>query len=1048
MDCPEFQGIQTVATFKNPAAASVPEQPLQQVANAPVNNAGMASAPTPVDLLEVPVQAGYPSSPQGQQPPQQQAQQVPQLTQSAPVPPIEASTACQMGALSGDWGSFGSAAQPAMEVPSLVAPMQQTVERASPRSDPSAQPSPGMGDAFNALGDFGGRSARGGGSGNQDKGDAFGDFGSGGGAKGDNGDRGGSGESFGDFSKAGGSGGGGGGFSADGNDEWADFASGTNVQNPSPNAATSVGNSGEANSWAPFGNSAADQNSASTGGDWAPFGNAGAEKSSGDANRWAKMSAFDDLMKEDDALGGALAKNDLEEAFAAERSSMPAAPVANPAEALGINPNPIAAQTADFAPTSAPVTGDDDDDWGGFEAADGAAAQATSSVPDQPSTGQDKAGTDKLEWSAFGADDKAAEVDFFGGDAFASHGSANPVVTNEASFDGAFGESAQQADFAVSGGNAAAVTNANADDAWGDFDFDEPQGGQAGGGEADLFPKVEKDTEHTVEQALPQSGGRQGADEEMQDFFPSMPAPSVASNTNSGDPFAVSGADIGKEAPTQQLGFDFDEPFACNFEEPTSAPPDAAQANYSTAAENMPDDSWATFGFSEAPTLEPASEVESAKSVAPPLAAPETMFFDDDVPFSGAKIPSPSKDAVSRSPVTKAISVAKSQPLSAVEEDAQRLARKLAALGYFDDALRCQANGNALGRLELAEERKRDAVARDDFEGAISIRAEIQELTNACLPEGEVEAWKRLVASDSRGDPLGVGSTVQQVRDRCQFVDDAVSRAALGVALGNFQRECKLPADVDDLSQLHSLIQRQRRAKQMARALETISPADIYRFVQILAVCIVALADILVRCAERLSIPLKGDWSAEERETAVNAGEFQEHVRALRTLGRVLWRVNLCADLFLPETSSCELVDVDGEELSSAESLDALTELYKDALARRHEVRDSWAQLRRSLEELAPSTAASLEPGATAFEVQSSGDQKQRPAAMASVPLCGLCLLPCVPFGAPTPAGDDADVVGAVSAPYRGGIWHVSCANFWAGHCAGSPVAQAKGLEM
>eukprot|EP00913_Durusdinium_trenchii_P030144 g28245.t1 len=123
------------------------------------------------------------------------------------------------------------------------------------------------------------------------------------------------------------------------------------------------------------------------------------------------------------------------------------------------------------------------------------------------------------------------------------------------------------------------------------------------------------------------------------------------------------------------------------------------------------DEDWASFGFDlSAPGGTAEKEAEDKPS-------PSPLVFDEDGGSEAA--------------------------------EARALARSLCSLGRFEEALQCKANGDILRRLH-------EAVAQDDFEGAIQIRSEIKALGHSLVSDQVLEAMgsdSEVESESSEEDP-------------------------------------------------------------------------------------------------------------------------------------------------------------------------------------------------------------------------------------------------------------------------------------------------------
>jgi len=872
---------------------------------------------------------------------------------------------------------------------------------------------------------------------------------------------------------------------------------------PAPPTAVVSDETGGA-SWANFGGGDGSDDFGDFGGGVSgqPVAGASMVSVSGGGSRWANMSAFDDLLKEDDVLGGAIAKQGLEEAFAAEATTTALQP---PAVAAAVEPASEPAQElqswdgpqasggdGDFfdfdAGTAAQAAGDAD--WGSFEAAArGSAAASAQPVPtttggmdDVLASGDDAclapvAAAEPLDAQAndFAAFDDFG--DFDGGGSVGASGLGGDVASL-----GNGAHSVVETDFFASAPRSPEplATEATADAAdkpgvatiagansWAAFDFEPRKEIGAMAVDAHAAPGPSRPGVNLFNAASEDFFA--GASEDLfAGASEAAPAPllSVAPDYAAAAPSGVPDVDCGAP-PLESLAFDDD------FGNWETSP---AQPALTTTAENTTssgvaaaeDTEWAAFS-EPAPLTAPPAPLVPPNPLANSFALPNQDAFGQPGGAvqcgAGDKAPHGSAQSTTQRPFETAPNAAApvttppaAVALSPAEEDARRLARNLAGLGLLEDAEQCQVNGETLRRLASAEARKKDAVDADDFEGAIQIRAEIKALTTELVPDMQVEAWRRLVAAGERSDG-GLDATAERLRQQCQYLDDAASRAALCVAVGNFRTAFPPREQPNDLGQLPGLIQRQRRARQMARMLEAVSPASILSFLQVLLVCFGALAEVLTDCADRLHSLAVADWTPEDRELAIGADEFGSFLRALAGLRRVHWRLDLCAELWLPQgsnedaavlgTGDCLASGVDGlvaelaGEVPAAEAA-KVQEIHRKASACVRDAKASWAEveselagLNRSFEHWEPRDCFEAGGGKCAT-------QQQRTA-----PLCALCLLPAIPLGVLDLDSSQKGgcTVGAISAPWKGGLWHVTCANFWVWHGATSKHLKDLGMS-
>eukprot|EP00913_Durusdinium_trenchii_P030143 g28244.t1 len=284
------------------------------------------------------------------------------------------------------------------------------------------------------------------------------------------------------------------------------------------------------------------------------------------------------------------------------------------------------------------------------------------------------------------------------------------------------------------------------------------------------------------------------------------------------------------------------------------------------------------------------------------------------------------------------------------------------------------------------------------------------------------QVWRNL-ASGERDASLETAA--EQLRQRCQWMD-GFSSAALGVAVSNFRRACP-EHRANCLPVLPSLVRQQRRARQMYRAIEAISSQNVLIFLQVILVCIKTLSELLAECSVqqrawckishvgsdtaashlRIGKLADPDWSDEdmiERECVHESDELLSLLRGLSGLRRLLWRLGLAAELFMPEGEG----PMDSPD---AQTLQELQKLIASSLAK---AKASWAKLESDIISL----RLKIEPWQEAATFEAGGCTNGSVQQHRTAPLCRLCLLP------------------AVSAPWRGGHWHVQCANFWLRHAS------------
>eukprot|EP00439_Symbiodinium_sp_Y106_P039198 s3533_g4.t2 len=273
----------------------------------------------------------------------------------------------------------------------------------------------------------------------------------------------------------------------------------------------------------------------------------------------------------------------------------------------------------------------------------------------------------------------------------------------------------------------------------------------------------------------------------------------------------------------------------------------------------------------------------------------------------------------------------------------------------------------------------------------------------------------------------------EQLQERCQWMGDSVSSAALEVAVSNFRSACPEPRP-NCLHVLPSLVRQQRRARQMCRAIEALTSQNVLDFLQATLVSIKALRDLLVECSTTMAQLADRDWSEEERECVQSSDEMPEFLLGLSALRRLLWRLGLAAELFMSDSS--------GEVPAGSPDAKALQELQSDMASNLAAAKASWAKLESDVLGL----RLKLEPWAEATCFEAGGSTADSNTdLLRTAPLCPFCLLPCVPLAL------EAEVSsldpGAASVPWRGGHWHVQCANFWLRHGRTSEAFKASGMD-
>jgi len=246
------------------------------------------------------------------------------------------------------------------------------------------------------------------------------------------------------------------------------------------------------------------------------------------------------------------------------------------------------------------------------------------------------------------------------------------------------------------------------------------------------------------------------------------------------------------------------------------------------------------------------------------------------------------------------------------------------------------------------------------------------------------------------------------------------------------------------LAKLPALLRQQRRARQMSRAIEAASSCGVLRFLQVLLVCLSAVSEVLANCSASLGPLLASDcdWSPEERDFALSSDEFKTMLRGLATLRRLLWRLGLAAELFLPGGGIEGIVE--GADLPPKEA-DSLKDLLERISLGLDGARAAWAAVEAGLRGLHVDLGA-WEPG-DCFEAGGCCSAAGGAAGgNSAAPLCVLCLLPARPPFSLEGEGSTYDG-GVTSALWKGGLWHVQCANFWIRHGAKSKTLSDLGLS-
>lgn len=851
-------------------------------------------------------------------------------------------------------------------------------------------------------------------------------------------------------------------------DSWADFA-------PAPPAQET------GSDWAAFESAPPTSDSIAFSSSTAAAGKAGGAADQGDL--WSKMSAFDDLLKADEMLGGSTAAAGLSEAFAAEAASS----TATPASVTDIITPSIPAQT------SAVPEGDlfeGGDDWGDFAKGEGEvmgqAAQSASKAVVPPAAGGfgDFDGMNDFGDFNSGTNDKQQPTTL----------PAPAVSTSSMAAGGMMDDdSGEWADFAGADNGPSQVggteTKGPIRTPSLDFNFDDNVG-PIGAGTSEAPAEVEWAAFGSAEEPAPDAmwpSSNSTPPKEVQNSQPSPPEAAWAAFDFSPDggnvpdlagtstwvagPVTEPSASVGPAFPsekcpeTEPVARDqqpwgpaesaapepvlFDEGWMEDGNTSGSskvAVPDlqtvdagsapgfeawgapSLKAESGTADTGVPG-SWAEFGdfdAAPAPLAVPVLETpaQASRSITP-LQPPSRSLAVEPIPADPGPPPGET---------TKPQEVAKSPKDVPCDASFVQLAQGLAGLGFFEDAQQCKVHGEKVYLLAQAETRKKEAIQREDFEGAIQIREEIQALNSQLARESRQESWRQLLSGGTRD--VALTAAEERLRQQCQCLDDAASRAALRVAVSNFGRTCPTPGCSNDVSCLPDLVRRQRRARQMSRAIDAVSSECILRFLRVLLVCLGALGEILGQCAGQLRWLAASDWTLEERKLAANADEFQALLRGLGVLRRVTWRFNLSAELFLPKGGTDGPVSAaDAEDIPPKDAA-MLKELHAGANTRLCQAQAAWSQVEDGLHELELSLGA-WEP-TECLEV-GGGVQTEEQRRITS-PLCALCLLPAVPLGFGAEAiHADADVSSAL---WRGGLWHVQCANFWIKHGARSKLLE------
>lgn len=719
-------------------------------------------------------------------------------------------------------------------------------------------------------------------------------------------------------------------------------------------------------------------------------------------NLWAKMSAFDSLLSEDDVLGGAIEAVQLQDAFRVEAlSGPPPAPVEPPSDfdLMGMAFHPVEeAATVDAAA---------DDDWGDFAAGDVNAA-AVDKIPAKsdgsdddtfglfPEVAPAEVRRDGIAAAAAALSSVAPVNGIAAAAAALTAASQQPLVTEEEDWPASFEWTAPPP--------AAVSTDTNAKEDTSNLNVED-------GCDRSVEPEAAGDAVAEVADTTDATPAW-GFDFEAEEGE----APNVVA---SGDAGHASSEEISASVPAWPQSslrvpslFDEDADFF-NSTESTAAPQPVTEVTTSPPAAPIGFD--ADFdGFPapevpvqpSMPTMEPVSKAEEVSWSA---------FDDDDMwpaPPPAVAAPLATEAAVGPllAPTVPPVAVL---PMQEASSGFEQLALALAALGLYDKAESCQNHAAAEQRLADAEERKKAAIAREDFEGAISFRSEIQNLSTI-LAQGEVDSWRQLAATgqyDRRLDD--VAECLQQ---RSKRMDDQASRAALHIAIANFREACP-SREKPDLERLPQMALSWRSAWHMSRAIETSCSSNMFRFIQVLCVCLGALANILQTCVGSLS--QLSDMTEDERHFVLDAKEFQSFVEGLGSLRQLWWRLGQSSELFLPRRGSA------GADSAELAALHSGARMYLD------EIRKAWSEVERML------SGVPLE-----LDQRNFGDSFEGGGSDAALtaPLCPLCLQPTAP--------QDAEISesSVASALWRGSRWHVQCVHFWAQDASTSALMTHFGL--
>jgi len=272
---------------------------------------------------------------------------------------------------------------------------------------------------------------------------------------------------------------------------------------------------------------------------------------------------------------------------------------------------------------------------------------------------------------------------------------------------------------------------------------------------------------------------------------------------------------------------------------------------------------------------------------------------------------------------------------------------------------------------------------------------------------------------------------------RSQCVVSAVDRIALCVAVANFRSTCppKEPIAGNLLEEIPGLLRRQRRARQMSRSIEAVSASSALSFLHGVLVSLSVLAELFRGIATSLSGMQAPDWSQEERNLVLEAEEFKSMLKGVEVLRRILWRMGLAADIFLPVADGEAVLAEAGDLLARDANL--LRDRYSRTGAYLSEARSAWAVVERGLAEL--NVELPRWDPEESFEAAGSSCQGAA-GANSTAPLCSLCLLPALP---PFTTGD-----AAVASLWKGSLCHVQCANFWTRHMQGAKILSDLGIVL